>query len=113
MATVLVADHHPADAEVAAALLTADGYAVRCVGDGAAALALVRRWRPDAVLAEVLLPGGDGLALAARLRRQGIPTVLTSATFVICHPALPFVAKPVDAAALRAELARALAGPSA
>src|SRR5215204_7202779 len=64
MATVLVADHHPADAEVAAALLTADGYAVRCVGDGAAALALVRRWRPDAVLTEVLLPGVDGLTLA-------------------------------------------------
>ena len=113
MATVLVADDDPGIRAFLVTLLTAEGYAVCCAADGAAALNEVSRGRPDLVLSDIQMPRLDGLALAARLRPLGVPVVLMSASFVVGVPDLPFLSKPFDADALLAAVARALEAPVA
>ena len=49
------------------------GFEVECASDGAQALALCDRMRPDIVAAEAVLPVLDGFALAKRIRRLDIP----------------------------------------
>ena len=63
--------------------LEAEGYTVEAVGDGESALAvlLVERRRFDAVVLDVMLPGKDGFAVAAELRRAGqfVPVLMLTA----------------------------------
>lgn len=58
-------------------------FDVEAVANGTAALAAVRRERPDLVLADVMMPGVDGFALLRALREnddtRAIPVVLLSA----------------------------------
>ena len=49
--------------------LAEDGFEVRSAADGRAGLALVRDWRPDAIVLDVMLPFVDGLELLPMLRR--------------------------------------------
>ena len=51
-----------------ASALTAHGYEVRTAGDGAAGLALVRRWQPDAAIVDWMMPimTGDSLTRAIK-----------------------------------------------
>ncbi|MDB5091983.1 MAG: two component transcriptional regulator, winged helix family [Candidatus Eremiobacteraeota bacterium] len=46
-----------------------DGFEVRSAADGRSGLALVRDWRPDAIVLDVMLPFVDGLELLPMLRR--------------------------------------------
>ncbi|HYY59454.1 MAG TPA: response regulator transcription factor [Pyrinomonadaceae bacterium] len=63
--------------------LEAEGYSVRTVGDGEAALSLLtnERERFDAVVLDVMLPGMDGFAVASELRRGGqfVPILMLTA----------------------------------
>jgi two-component system nitrate/nitrite response regulator NarL len=64
----LIVDDHASFRTTARALLEAEGYEV--VGeaaDGAAALSLATRVRPDLVLLDVQLPDADGFEVAKRL----------------------------------------------
>jgi DNA-binding NarL/FixJ family response regulator len=66
--TVLIVDDHGGFRESARALLEAEGFAVvGCAADGAAALAAVRRLRPQVVLVDIQLPDLDGFAVAEQL----------------------------------------------
>lgn len=67
---VLIVEDNEQTAESLAMLLEASGYAVRTAADGAAALALVREWRPHAMLVDIGLPGMSGYDLAEHLRRD-------------------------------------------
>ncbi|WP_067179708.1 response regulator [Microtetraspora niveoalba] len=50
--------------------------------DGAAAVELVRRTRPDVVLMDLRMPGLDGIAATRRIAAMGVPTrVLVLTTF--------------------------------
>jgi DNA-binding response OmpR family regulator len=49
--------------------LAEDGFEVRSAADGRAGLQLVRDWRPDAIVLDVMLPFVDGLELLPMLRR--------------------------------------------
>ncbi|MGH1588747.1 response regulator [Methylobacterium phyllosphaerae] len=64
-------------------LLTGRGWLVEAVTDGEAALAAARRQRPDLVLSDVMMPGLNGLKLAAALRQDPyfteVPIILLSA----------------------------------
>jgi two-component system response regulator MprA len=51
--------------------LAVEGYEVRGVQDGLAALAALADWGPDAVVLDVVMPGLDGLAVCRRLRALG------------------------------------------
>ncbi len=61
------------------------GYNVDIAADGYEALSLARRWRPQAILLDLRLPGMDGYEALTHLKRsldtQNIPIVVTSAHF--------------------------------
>jgi DNA-binding response OmpR family regulator len=63
--------------------LEAEGYQVEVVGDGESALEclLSKRERYDAVVLDVMLPGMDGFAVAAKLREseQYVPVLMLTA----------------------------------
>ena len=80
-ARILVADDH-VDVRNYLIRLLGRRWTVESVGDGAAALEAIRTRRPDLVIADVMMPGLDGLALLATLREDPqtsmIPVLLLS-----------------------------------
>ncbi len=83
---IIVADDDAVQRKLAAFKLEAAGFDVMLARDGAEALALARRTPPAAVLSDVLMPGIDGFALCAEMRRDAvlarIPLVLTTNSYV-------------------------------
>jgi signal transduction histidine kinase len=81
-ATVLLADDNSDMREYVRRLL-AGQYQVRTVGDGVAALAAMRRQRPDLLLSDVMMPRLDGFGLVRAVRADpalaDLPVVLLSA----------------------------------
>lgn len=65
---VLVVDHERAGRELLRALLTYCGALVTVVGSADEALAMMRHVKPDAVVADVSMPGNDGFALLRAIR---------------------------------------------
>jgi signal transduction histidine kinase len=82
-ARILVADDNADLRTYVTGLLRQDGSWVEAVGDGSAALARAREWRPDLILSDVMMPGLDGLALVRELRAEArtrtLPIILLSA----------------------------------
>jgi DNA-binding NarL/FixJ family response regulator len=73
-ATVLIADDHAGFRSRARALLRLEGYdVVGEAADGASALSVARRLRPDLVLLDVRLPDIDGFEIARQLARDDPP----------------------------------------
>jgi DNA-binding NarL/FixJ family response regulator len=86
---VLIVDDAAVFRDVARELLRRRGYTVVGeAGTAAVAMQMVVQLAPDAVLADVRLPDGDGLALAAALvaARPGLAVLLTSADRVPPDP---------------------------
>ena len=52
--------------------LDLEGYDVRVVGDGPAALVAVREFVPDLVILDVMLPGMDGFQVLRAIREAGV-----------------------------------------
>jgi two-component system response regulator ResD len=80
--SVLVVDDEPTIAEVVSRYLERAGYRTRVAADGAQALELVARQRPDLVVLDLMLPGIDGLEVMRRLRQpehDRIPLILLTA----------------------------------
>ena len=69
--SVLVVDDEPTIAEVVSRYLERAGYRTRVAVDGAQALELVARQRPDLIVLDLMLPGIDGLEVMRRLRDLG------------------------------------------
>jgi signal transduction histidine kinase len=72
-----------ADMRAYVARLLGGQFRVEAVADGEAALAAVRRERPDVVLSDVMMPGLDGFGLLRALRADArsaeVPVILLSA----------------------------------
>jgi two-component system, OmpR family, response regulator MprA len=71
-AAILVVDDDAPIRRMLSRTLSAEGYAVEASPDGGTALAAVERSAPDLVVLDVAMPGIDGLAVARRLRDQGL-----------------------------------------
>ena len=111
---VLVVDDDLSVRETLSELLRVTGHSVTTAGtfeEAAALLQNVAAW--DVMLVDQILPGGNGLDLAAQARAGGIGAVVCSG-----HPqeiadlaqrGVAYLAKPFSAAALEAAL-RAAAG---
>ena len=70
---VLLIEDEANIAEAIRFLLTRDGWQVRVLGEGAAALATVAEYQPDLVILDLMLPDMSGLDILTALR-AGAPT---------------------------------------
>jgi PleD family two-component response regulator len=101
-------------------VLEGQGYLVREAGEGEAAQKEARRFRPDLVLVDVMMPGMDGFTLAQKLRGDR-ETSLTPIIFLSARGqtadkvrafklgAEDYLVKPFDSAELVARVEKALA----
>jgi DNA-binding response OmpR family regulator len=118
--TILVVEDDPPLARLIEALLETEGYRVRQVTDGQAALDAVRDERPALVLLDVTLPKLDGWQVLARLRAEPCPppvVLLTAQARVAGRAqaagAAAAVLKPFDIEELLRLVARLLRGQGA
>jgi two-component system, cell cycle response regulator DivK len=83
MARVLVVEDNAANMKLATLLLQNAGHDVLCAVDAETGLTLARAERPDLILMDLQLPGMDGLAATAILKRDvataGIPVIALTA----------------------------------
>jgi len=76
---ILVVDDDIGLRETVADFLSVEGYAIREAGNVTEARAQVATGRPDLILLDINMPGGDGLSLAGDLRRSTeIPIIILS-----------------------------------
>lgn len=82
ISSVLLAEDNPSVREQLRRVLTEAGYSVTAVSDGAQALEVAQRDRPDLVLSDILMPRLDGFQLAEAVRTDpslsGTHVVLTT-----------------------------------
>jgi CheY-like chemotaxis protein len=67
---VLVVDDYRDAADTLATLLGLWGYDCRVSNDGASALQVAEKYRPDCLILDINLPGVDGFGVARRLREH-------------------------------------------
>jgi DNA-binding response OmpR family regulator len=102
-------------------VLEEQGYEVTTASSGDAAVAILKRDRPDLVITDIFLPGIDGLELISRIRGDlapttpilaisGVPSVRTDA---LRRGANAFAVKPIDLDDLMQLTREALKGGSA
>jgi PAS domain S-box-containing protein len=113
--TVLVVEDEPTDTALVTATLTAAGYEVETVGNGADALARCRERSYDAVSLDLVLPDMNGLDLLAALRAEPhmretpvvIVTVIADAKLIAGFAVHDVLRKPLEPAVLLRSLERA------
>jgi len=99
--------------------LRANGYDVAFAVDGMQAVALVRRERPDLVLLDIGLPGGDGFSVIQRIKSMSqnaaLPVIVMSARDasenrerMLAAGAEAYIQKPADNQVLLASIRYAL-----
>jgi CheY-like chemotaxis protein len=66
--TIVLAEDDDDSREALRLALEARGASLRCVNDGAAALAAIREKPPDVVISDIAMPGEDGHAFLKKLR---------------------------------------------
>lgn len=121
---VLLLDDEPGIRRIASRLITALGYGVVVGRNGNEGFDLARRYRPDLVLADALMPGLDGRELALRIKQDAAlaatPVVVMTSVYTAAkyrnqafnaYRVDDYLAKPLELSALRAVLERRL-GPS-
>ena len=81
--TILVVDANPLSRQLVRGLLMHAGHRVTCIADGLSALAQARLLKPDAIVADMTLPGLSGIELVrwlkARPETAAIPVLALSA----------------------------------
>jgi two-component system response regulator MprA len=80
-AKILIAEDDRAAREALARALSLEGYEVETVDDGEEALAAAKRFDPDLLLLDVMMPVLDGLAVCRKLRADGnqLPVLILTA----------------------------------
>jgi len=78
--TVLVADDEKNIVQLIKLYLTNEGFLVETAGDGQEALEKARRFRPDLVVLDIMMPRVDGLEVCRRLRKESnVPVIMLTA----------------------------------
>ena len=76
MSSILIIDDEPNICNLVEAYLKAEGYTPYSAYDSVQGLALFRRYQPQLVILDIMLPGMDGLELLQHLRRESEVYVL-------------------------------------
>lgn len=77
---VLVVEDEPRLAAILEDYLRAAGYDCLQCHDGSAALDMIRRWQPDLILLDLMLPGRDGVEICTELRSfSTTPVIMVTA----------------------------------
>jgi CheY-like chemotaxis protein len=118
---ILIVEDNPLNMKLVSFMMTSRGYEVRTAGDAQEALAVLATFEPRLILMDLQLPGMDGFELTRRLKSDE----RTRAIVIIALTAYAmkgdeqkardagcdgYLSKPIDTTALRAVLARHLAG---
>ena len=81
--SVLVVEDEPAQREVLAYTLEAEGFSVETAGTGDEAMLLVQEGMPDVIVLDWMLPGVSGIEVCRRIKSRpetrGIPVIMLSA----------------------------------
>jgi len=116
--TIFLIDDHASVRDALGEMLSVFGYSVKAYESADAFLATVNKGEPGCIVADVKMPGTDGIGLVRELARRGIamPVILISghadvpmAVDAIKSGAQDFIEKPVDDRQLVAAINRALA----
>lgn len=116
--TIFVIDDQPSVRDAIGEMLSVFGFAVELFGSAVSFLDKVKATRPGCVVADVRMPGMDGITLVSEMAKRdiAIPIVLISghadvpmAVAGIKAGADDFIEKPVDDAKLVAAINRAMA----
>ena len=118
---VLIIDDDARAAELLLTYLAGAGYQVRVAGGGEEGLVAAGKWKPDAILLDVIMPGLDGWDVIRELKQEpalrDIPvffaTIIDDRKAGLSLGATDFFVKPVDHDALLAQLARHVAPTTA
>lgn len=70
MAKILAVDDSPSIRQLMSSILSEAGHEVITAEDGLAGLRLTREHEFDMILADVHMPGLDGIAMVSRIRKQ-------------------------------------------
>lgn len=110
---VLVVDDDPDIRELLFTALEDEGFEVVPAGNGQEALAIIKTFRPDVIILDLMMPVMDGWQFAAELRAldEDIPLVLLSAardlrTHAEALSAAEIIEKPFDLSELLPKIAR-------
>jgi two-component system cell cycle response regulator DivK len=76
MPCVLVIEDNPANMKLASLLLLNVGHTVLCAVDAESGLTLARAEQPDLILMDIQLPGMDGLAATALLKKDPLTAAI-------------------------------------
>lgn len=117
---LLVVDDDPDQMRGMVIRLKASGYDVLCANDGFQAISAASKEKPDLILLDIGLPGGDGHVVMERLQvltaASRIPIIVLSAKDPQSHReramksgATAFLQKPTENSALLAAIRQALA----
>lgn len=68
--TILIIEDEASIRNVTRAYLEHEGFQVICCDNGSAGLEAARQHHPDLIILDLMLPGMDGMELAARLRQE-------------------------------------------
>ena len=116
--TIFVIDDHASVRDALGEMLSVFGYAVKTYESADSFLQALDRQSPGCIVADVRMPGTDGIGLVRELARRNValPVVLISghadvpmAVAAIKSGAEDFIEKPVDDSQLVAAINRALA----
>jgi two-component system alkaline phosphatase synthesis response regulator PhoP len=77
---ILLVDDEPSIQQLAQMYLERDGFRVKSISDGEAALDAVRTLRPALVVLDVMLPKLDGFEVCKRLRQRDDPAAIIMLT---------------------------------
>lgn len=81
---ILIVDDRAPNRDYLATLFASQSYAVNQAADGLEALKLVRLWRPDLIIADILMPTMDGYEFVRQLR-QDVHLADTPVVFLTAH----------------------------
>jgi DNA-binding response OmpR family regulator len=77
---ILVVEDEAPIADAVGARLRSEGYDVRLAADGPAGVEHARRWDPDLVILDLMLPGLDGLEVCRQIQRDHhLPVLMLTA----------------------------------